>query len=126
LNSGISVLVLAAVIGLPAAPADAKASKWSCSYPLVANPGGVFRDQSLALGFSVDETGAHATVTGAHGTHAVEVYAGTDGLTFIDRQKSGAVQVTTIDSSGKSVHSRHAILSGALLPSQSYGTCVAQ
>jgi hypothetical protein len=117
---------MAALINLPTAPVEAKALKLSCSYPLIANPGGVFKDQSLALIFSIDETGKHATVTGAQGAHAVEVFTSPNGMTFIDRQKSGAVQVTTIDSAGKSVHSRHVILGGALIPSQSYGKCVAE
>ena len=96
---------------------------WACTYPAVANPGGVFKDRSLELTFRIDETGKQATVTGARGTHAVEVFAGTEALTFIDRFKSGAIQVTTIDSAGKSVHSQHSVLGGLLIPSQSYGTC---
>ena len=119
----ILTVLLAALL---ATPASAKAPKWVCTYPITANPGGAFKGQDLALTFTVDETAKHAQVTNNERTHEVEVFAGTDGLTFVDRQKSGAIQVTTIGSTGKSVHSRHAILKGALIPSQSYGTCVAE
>ncbi|MBL8908827.1 MAG: hypothetical protein JNM20_19305 [Rhizobiales bacterium] len=121
----LALLAAAALAGVVAPSCEAKALKWSCTYPATANPGGVFKREPQELIFGIDETGEHATVTRAQGTHAVEVFAGTDGLTFIDRLKSGAVEVTTIDSAGKSVHSRHAILGGLLIPSQSYGTCAA-
>jgi len=35
---------------------------------------------------------------------------------------AGRVLTTTIDSSGKSVHSRNIIVEGEILPSQYYGT----
>jgi hypothetical protein len=98
---------------------------WICSYPITANPAGAFKGDALVLTFSVDETAKHAQVTSHERTHDVEVFAGTEGLTFVDRQKSGAILVTTIDSTGKSVHSKHTILGGALIPSQAYGRCVA-
>jgi len=60
------------------------------------------------------------------GAHAVDVYAATDGLTFLAEPKSGAVQMTTINSAGKSVHSRYVILGVAPIPSQRYGTCLAR
>jgi hypothetical protein len=122
----LSLLLIAVVLNIPTAPAETKVLKWVCTYTAVANPGGVFRNQSLALTFSIDDAGKHAVMTGNRGTHNVELYAGTDALTFVDRLKTGAIQVTTIDSSGKSVHSQHTILGGLLIPSQSYGKCVGE
>ena len=124
--SRVPMMQIAFLALLLAAPADAKVLKWSCTYPTVANPGGVFKNGSLTLSFSVDQEGKKAQVTGNRGTHDVEVFAGADGLTFVDRQKTGAIQVTTIDSAGKSVHSQHTLLKGLLIPSQSYGKCVAE
>lgn len=123
--SALQFLLMAALLSVPMASAEARAPQWTCVYPTVANPAGAFKDHSLALTFNIDESGKLATVTGASGTHAVEVFAGTEGLTFIDRLKTGAIQVTTIDSSGKSVHSQHTLLNGLLVPSQSYGKCEA-
>ncbi len=36
---------------------------------------------------------------------------------------TGAVQTTTIDINNKSVHSRHTLMFGDLMPSQYYGRC---
>ncbi len=122
----LTLFLAAAILNAPAGSAEAKTLKWSCSYPVIANPGGVFKDRSLAFTFSLDDTGKQATVTGSHGTHAVEAFAGSEGLTFIERFKTGAINVTTIDSSGKSVHSQHTMLKGLLIPSQAYGKCAAE
>jgi hypothetical protein len=48
---------------------------------------------------------------------------GIEGNTFQETLASGAVQTTTITKSGSSVHSRHTMMNGKLVPSQYYGTC---
>jgi hypothetical protein len=51
------------------------------------------------------------------------LYSPSGGMTFIEMIDGGKVLTTTIDPSGKSVHSRNIIVEGEILPSQYYGTC---
>lgn len=107
-------------------PVEAKVIKWSCRYPIVANPNGVVRDQTFELTFTVDDATGKATSQGSGGIAEVSLIAGAGSLTFVERLASGTVQTTTLDAAGHSVHSRHVMLNGFLVPSQSYGTCVSQ
>jgi len=106
------------------APAGAKVLKWTCSYPVVANANGATKGQSFDLTFTADDQTKKAAVIHNGRENNVEVFAGANGLTFIERLTSGAIQTTTIDTAGKSVNSRHMLVEGLLIPSQSYGTCV--
>jgi len=47
------------------------------------------------------------------------------GITLIEVLPTGAVQTTTIAKDGRSVHSRHSIIIGDLVPSQYFGQCTA-
>jgi len=47
----------------------------------------------------------------------------TGGMTLIEMIDGGKVLTTTINPSGKSVHSRNIIVEGEILPSQYYGNC---
>lgn len=46
-----------------------------------------------------------------------------EGITFLEPLPLGAIQTTTIVNNNKSVHSRHTLLWGDLMPSQYYGKC---
>ena len=104
-------------------PLSAEVLTWVCLYPRIANANGARDGQSLELTFKIDDTTRKASVTSDAGTSNVELIAGKDGLTFIQALSSGTIQATTIDTSGKSVHTRHTLLNGLLVPSQSYGSC---
>ncbi len=105
-------------------PTHAKIIKYNCTYPLVANPNGIARNQDLKMTFAIDDATGKATLIGDAGTTDVILISGSAGLTFVERQNSGAIQTTTLDTSGRSVHSRHLMIGGTLVPSQSYGKCV--
>jgi len=117
-------IVLCAAMAMLPAPASAKVLKWSCSYPVVANANGTTKGQSFDLTFTVDNQTKKAVVIHNGRENNVEVFAGANGLTFIERLITGTIQTTTIDTAGKSVNSRHMLVDGLLVPSQSYGTCV--
>jgi len=58
------------------------------------------------------------------GSFDVEMlYSPSGGMTFIEMIDGGKVLTTTIDPSGKSVHSRNIIVEGEILPLQYYGIC---
>ena len=120
---GLLALLLAAAWTAQPHSANAKMSTWTCLYPRIANANGTREGQTLELTFKIDDTTRKASVTSDAGTSNVELIAGKDGLTFIQALSSGAIQATTIDISGKSVHTRHTLLHGLLVPSQSYGNC---
>jgi hypothetical protein len=104
--------------------ADAKVLRWTCVYPRVSNANGVTGDQELTVVFTLDDVTGQAIVIGNAGKSEVEVFAASASITFLQRQSSGAIQVTSIDASGSSVQSRHRLIGQQLLPSQSYGHCV--
>jgi hypothetical protein len=103
--------------------ASAKVLTWACTYPKVSNANGVSGDQDLKFTFTIDDVTGKATIAGNAGTSGVELFAGPHGITFLQRLPSGAIQMTSIDASGMSVHSRHSVVGHALVPSQSYGRC---
>jgi hypothetical protein len=104
--------------------AYAKVLRWTCAYPKVSNANGVTGDQELNLIFTLDDVTGRAIVIGNAGKSDAEVFAAPASITFLQRQSSGAIQVTSIDASGSSVQSRHRLVGQQLLPSQSYGRCV--
>ena len=117
----ISVAVAAMVV--LASPAPAKNFRWVCTYPVVANPEGVSK-QDFKLEFLVDDVAEKAVVVGNAGMSDVDLHTGSLGVTFMEKLGGGAVQSTTIANGGASVHSRHTVkLEGKFTASQSYGQC---
>jgi hypothetical protein len=120
---GLLAILLATAWTVQSQSASAKMSTWTCLYSRIANANGARDGQSLELTFEIDDATGKASITSDAGTSNVGLIAGKDGLTFIQALSSGAIQATTIDTSGKSVHTRHTLLNGLLVPSQSYGSC---
>lgn len=118
-----SILFVAAMPLLFHAPANAKVLQWTCSYSKVSNANGIADSPGLSITFKVDDATGKATMTGDASIRVVEVSAGPQSITFLERLPGGAIQITSIDSSGHSVQSRHRLIGGQLLPSQSYGRC---
>ena len=117
----ISVAVAAMVV--LASPALTKNFRWTCVYPVVANPEGVTK-QEFKLEFLVDDVAEKAVVVGTAGMSDVDLHSGSLGVTFMEKLGGGAVQTTTIANGGASVHSRHTVnLGGKFFASQSYGRC---
>jgi hypothetical protein len=105
--------------------ASASALQFVCTYPKFfawndAKPG---EAKDFVLKFSLDTLTKKAFLTGNQGVEEVRVVNGDGGITFIEVLDTGAVQTTTISKDGRSVHSRHTIMFGELVPSQYVGQC---
>lgn len=67
-----------------------------------------------------------ATATGNMGSSEVIVSldkAG-EGVSFVEVTPMGNVMTTVVDSKGTSIHSRHTLMAGQVVPSQYYGRCL--
>jgi hypothetical protein len=73
---------------------------------------------TMSMQFVID--GDDGYIIGNNGTAPVTVNWVSEGrgLLILEAASSGVVQVTAIDQSGRSVHSRHNFLGGGLLPQQ--------
>ena len=126
LLAGISLAAHADVKASPQNGGAARQHRWTCSYPIVGNPNGIVRDQDFTVGFSVDSATGNAVAIRENVTVVVDIFSEGGGVTFVERRLSGGSRITTIDRWGSSVYSRHIILGGRLVPSQSYGRCTEQ
>ena len=102
--------------------AHAEAVRWKCDYTSMASPERVVAVK-FSLEFVADAITKKAVIMGNNGMSDVAVVGGKQGITFQETLGSGAVQTTTIANNGSSVHSRHTMMGGDLVPSQYYGTC---
>lgn len=94
-----------------------------CGYEMVASSKGL-KNESFKLEFAYDDITSRGVLIGNNGLADVEAFVGKSGITFAEKLVTGAIQTTTITSTGESVHSRHSILSGSLIPTQYYGKCI--
>lgn len=69
-----------------------------------------------------------ATMVGNNGSSKVMGFwnQNGEGVSFVEVTPVGNIMTTVIDSNRASIHSRHAILSGHVVPSQYYGRCLVQ
>ncbi len=117
------ILISSGLLWFNTVPAQAETLRWSCEFPVMATPKGVSRE-SFKLEFALDSLTKRAVLIGNAGLSDVDVYNGDQGITFQEKLMSGAIQTTTIShANGKSVHSRHSMLGGNIVPSQYYGDC---
>ena len=122
------MMQLVAVIGLSALALmqptllRAETLRWTCNYTTMASPTGLGVEKFL-LEFALDTITKKAITVGRAGMADVTGVGGDQGITFQETLESGAVQTTTIAKDGSSVHSRHTMFNGKLIPSQYYGTC---
>ena len=112
-------------LALLAHPAiSAPLTEYTCSFSRVASMQGVKDAGEFSLTFVADTTTGDAFMRANNGIAPVLQMTGEDAVTFLEPLKSGALQSTTILSSGLAVHSRHTVLfAGELTPSQYYGRC---
>jgi hypothetical protein len=119
--------VLSAALYFSFASAQANAAgptTFFCDYQTFADGTGVQRVKGkFELTFIVDANENKAYVVGNNGSNPVQVVPGSEGVTFIEVTDAGNVMITTI-ARQKSVHSRSTMMSGGLVPSQYYGTCL--
>ena len=103
--------------------ASAKSYRFTCTFPLHVSKDtdGPSNDDPLKYEFTVDATGHGFAVS--ENVYPVEIITGSNGVTFLEKLTTGAVQSTTVLDGGDAVHSRHTIILGSLVPSQYYGAC---
>ncbi|SMX25241.1 hypothetical protein [Boseongicola aestuarii] len=83
----------------------------------------ISKAEDFVLNFTFDTITNDAFLVGNNGVSPVFLVEGEKGITFLEVLSTGAVQTTTIAFDGGAVHSRHSIISGALMPTQYYGFC---
>ena len=103
---------------------EANPLRFHCVYPTYSdNEAGPKQAKGFSLEFALDTVSDKAVMIGNNGVEEVLAHKGADGLTFLEFLPTGAVQSTTISSTGESVHSRHSVMGGKIVPSQYYGKC---
>jgi hypothetical protein len=106
--------------------AHADTRTFVCSYPKAADPEkGLQNVKAFALTFIVDNESGKAYMVGNNGSSKIGMVNNTEdsSLTFLEVTTIGNVMTTTINADGSSVHSRHTVMFGDLIPSQYYGKC---
>ena len=102
----------------------AETTTFKCEYPSYANEEGLHSVESeFVLTFLVDFDTGKGYILGNVGSSEISILQSDGGMSFIEVTAVGNVMTTTMDDSGKSVHSRNSVMFGELLPSQYYGSC---
>jgi hypothetical protein len=125
MKPAVIILMLSAFVYLTPIPARCDTMTYTCHYQSYSDKKGNHKmAEDFKLVFAVDSAKETAKTVGSKGSFDVELlYSPTGGMTFIEMIDGGKVLTTTIDPSGKSVHSRNIIVEGEILPSQYYGNC---
>lgn len=104
----------------------AATTSYTCKYNLTATQNGL-SDEEFSLQFIHDAVSKKAYMIGNLGSTEVIVVPNNAGISFVEITDVGNVMSTSINTSGKSVHSRHTIWDGEnMQPSQYYGQCSAK
>ena len=117
-------IILLAALSVQAEPVGVQRFKCVFDRHLSPDTNGISRADPLRFEFVVDGTGQAFAI--GESVYPVRFVIGDQGVTFLEELITGAVQSTTIHTSGNAVHSRHTMLSilGEITPSQYYGTCL--
>ena len=100
---------------------------FTCDFPNYVTDENRGTQNNFKAVFELDTTSKKSYMKGNNGISEVLNIPGAEGISFIERLTTGAVQTTTIvllpeSQLGNAVHSRHSLISG-LVPSQNYGFC---
>jgi hypothetical protein len=98
---------------------------YTCRYESYGNEKGLHKVQDeFKLVFIVDASKGSAQQLTDRGKFDVEMMPALHGgMTLVELIDGGKVLTTSIDKSGRSVHSRNIIVEGHIAPSQYYGKC---
>ncbi|MFO1257247.1 MAG: hypothetical protein U1E78_02325 [Gammaproteobacteria bacterium] len=96
----------------------------TCKYLVYSDQEGPHKTDDFVLEFSKDTTSNNFYLKGNNGISDVKYVKGSSGINFVEVTGVGNIMLTTIDEKGNSVHSRHTIMGGEIVPSQYYGHCV--
>jgi hypothetical protein len=111
------------IISVASFSVNAEVLSYYCSYPNYSDEEGLSKSNEFNIEFKYDTVTEDAFMVGNNGLSKVVGIKKSEGITFLELLSTGAVQTTTIASNDKSVHSRHTLLWGDLMPSQYYGRC---
>jgi len=125
MKTAFAILLLLSLLSISASPAFSDTITYTCQYATYSNEKGLHKVQDeFKLVFVIDTSKETAHLLTDRGKFSVEMLpAPNGGMTLIEMIDGGKVLSTSIDKSGKSVHSRNIILEGHISPSQYYGTC---
>lgn len=116
--------VVGLLIGLGGPKASAEVHTFNCLFTHYSSVDGLHEaEKNFSMRFQIDSITRESFMIGNAGLAAVENHSGNNGLTFLEKLITGAVQTTTISRNGQAVHSRHSLIMSDLVPTQYYGTC---
>jgi hypothetical protein len=120
---GLFLISFSVLLSPPSASCDTVT--YACRYDTYSNPKGMHEvKEEFKLVFVVDNDKQTAQSVTDKGKFNVDMLPSlTGGMTFVEVVDGSKVLTTSIDSAGKSVHSRNIILEGRISPSQYYGSC---
>ena len=100
---------------------------FTCDFPNYVSDEDRGTQSNFKLVFEVDTISKKSYMKGNNGISEVLNIPGAEGISFIEKLATGAVQTTTVvllpeSQLGNAVHSRHSLISG-LVPRQNYGFC---
>ena len=100
---------------------------FTCDFPNYVTEEDRGTQSNFKVVFDLDTISKKSFMKGKNGISEVLNIPGAEGISFIEKLATGAVQTTTVvllpeSQFGNAVHSRHSLISG-LVPSQNYGFC---
>ncbi|MEM8563241.1 MAG: hypothetical protein AAGF57_13440 [Pseudomonadota bacterium] len=112
---------------------QAQTMTFNCDYNAYSSEEGLADvEPPFSIQFLMDLDAQKAYIVGNQGSTEVSIIPGTQGVSFVEVTDSGNVMTTSIvldakndKDVGRTVHSRHVVVSGLgeLMPSQYYGVC---
>jgi hypothetical protein len=125
MKTAFAFLLILSFLSIAPLLAFSETVTYTCQYEAYSNEKGLHKVvDDFKLVFVVDTSKEAAHLVSSRGKFSVEMLpAPNGGMTFIEMIDGGKVLSTSIDKSGKSVHSRNIILEGQISPSQYYGAC---
>jgi len=127
MNSVLTISMLSVFLSLAPVQALGGSVTYTCRYPTYADDKGVHKsDDDLKLVFLIDSSNETAKMLSGDGRPYVNVdmlYSPSGGMALIEKKSGADVLTTSIDTRGRSVHSRNIIVDGQISPAQYYGRC---
>ena len=119
------IMLLSVVAAMTSTPSFGESLTYTCRYESYSNEKGLHKVQDeFKLVFVVDTAKGSVQQLTDRGKFDVEMMPALHGgMAIVELIDGGKVLTTSIDQSGRSVHSRNIILEGHVAPSQYYGKC---
>lgn len=119
------ILLLGFLAAMASTTALGDTVTYTCRYESYSNEKGLHKVQDeFKLAFVVDTTKGTAQQLTERGKFDVEMMPALNGgMTLVEMVDGGKILLTSIDKTGRSVHSRNIILEGHIASSQYYGKC---